>query len=88
MQLELPWLSDLDGCMHIYPQELPIVSKLDPAIYGPPESAITTQLIAKELNGISVEEVNRVRLTISDSTVKLDEILSPVLWLSVFCIYI
>ncbi|KAI3467678.1 hypothetical protein Pfo_024341 [Paulownia fortunei] len=37
-------------------KELPIVSKLDPAIYGPPESAITKELIAKELNGINVEE--------------------------------
>ncbi|KAK6160379.1 hypothetical protein DH2020_003760 [Rehmannia glutinosa] len=37
-------------------KELPIVSKLDPAIYGPPESAITRDLIARELRGISVEE--------------------------------
>ncbi|KAL9151695.1 hypothetical protein ABFS82_11G068700 [Erythranthe guttata] len=37
-------------------KELPIVSELDPAIYGPPESAITRELLAKELNGINVEE--------------------------------
>ncbi|XP_051122412.1 lipoxygenase 6, chloroplastic [Andrographis paniculata] len=37
-------------------KEFPITSKLDPAIYGPPESAITKELIAKELNGISVDE--------------------------------
>ncbi|KAH6823178.1 PLAT/LH2 domain-containing lipoxygenase family protein [Perilla frutescens var. hirtella] len=37
-------------------KELPIVSKLDPAIYGPPESAITREIIARELNGMSIEE--------------------------------
>ncbi|KAG6426736.1 hypothetical protein SASPL_110966 [Salvia splendens] len=37
-------------------KELPISSKLDPETYGPPESAITRELIARELNGISVEE--------------------------------
>lgn len=38
-------------------QEIPILSKLDPAVYGPPESAITRGLIEKELNGMTVEEV-------------------------------
>lgn len=38
-------------------QELPILSKLDPAVYGPPESAITKELIEEELNGMSVEKV-------------------------------
>lgn len=38
-------------------QEFPIISKLDPAVYGPPESAITKELIEQELNGISVEKV-------------------------------
>ncbi|XP_057776930.1 lipoxygenase 6, chloroplastic [Salvia miltiorrhiza] len=37
-------------------KELPVTSKLDPAIYGPPESAITREIIARELNGLSVEE--------------------------------
>ncbi|WOL19484.1 putative lipoxygenase 8, chloroplastic [Canna indica] len=31
--------------------EFPIVSKLDPQIYGPPESAITAQLIEEEIKG-------------------------------------
>lgn len=38
-------------------QELPILSKLDPAVYGPPDSAITRELIEQELGGMSVEEV-------------------------------
>lgn len=39
-------------------QEWPLKSTLDPEIYGPPESAITTELIEKEIGGmISVEEV-------------------------------
>ncbi|KAK4429705.1 Lipoxygenase 6, chloroplastic [Sesamum alatum] len=37
-------------------KELPIVSKLDPEVYGPPESAITREIIARELQGINVEE--------------------------------
>lgn len=33
-------------------------SKLDPAVYGPPESAITKELIETEIGGImTVEEV-------------------------------
>ncbi|KAM7280444.1 hypothetical protein ACFE04_007578 [Oxalis oulophora] len=37
--------------------ELPLVSTLDPKIYGPPESAITTEIIQKEIGGImSVDE--------------------------------
>ncbi|KAL8520171.1 hypothetical protein ACS0TY_010914 [Phlomoides rotata] len=48
-------------------KELPITSKLDPAIYGPPESAITRELIAKELNGVSVEEaIKQKKLFILD----------------------
>lgn len=38
-------------------QEFPILSKLDPAVYGPPESAITKECIEKELGGMNVEEV-------------------------------
>ncbi|KAM7280279.1 hypothetical protein ACFE04_007413 [Oxalis oulophora] len=37
--------------------EWPLVSTLDPKIYGPPESAITTEIIQKEIGGImSVDE--------------------------------
>ncbi|PON52462.1 Lipoxygenase [Parasponia andersonii] len=38
-------------------REFPILSKLDPALYGPPESAITKELIEQELGGMSVEKV-------------------------------
>jgi len=38
-------------------QEFPIRSKLDPTIYGPPESAITKELLEQELGGISLEKV-------------------------------
>ncbi|KAM7487171.1 hypothetical protein LguiB_024655 [Lonicera macranthoides] len=34
----------------------PIISKLDPKVYGPPESAITKELLEEELNGMSIEE--------------------------------
>lgn len=45
----------------------PIVSKLDPAVYGPPESAITKELIQQELSGITVEEaIEDKRLFILD----------------------
>ncbi|RWR72052.1 lipoxygenase 6, chloroplastic [Cinnamomum micranthum f. kanehirae] len=37
-------------------REFPILSKLDPAVYGPPESAITKECIEKELGGMTVEE--------------------------------
>ncbi|KAG9139567.1 hypothetical protein Leryth_016333 [Lithospermum erythrorhizon] len=37
-------------------KEFPIVSKLDPAEYGPPESAITKELIELELNGMKFEQ--------------------------------
>ncbi|KAK6252356.1 hypothetical protein QUC31_014076 [Theobroma cacao] len=38
-------------------KEFPILSKLDPAIYGPPESTITKELIEQELHGMSVDKV-------------------------------
>lgn len=39
-------------------QEFPFVSKLDPEVYGPPESAITKEVIECELGGrLTVEEV-------------------------------
>ncbi|CAL8993828.1 unnamed protein product [Prunus brigantina] len=48
-------------------KEFPIISKLDPAVYGPPESAITKELIEQELNGISVEKaIEDKRLFILD----------------------
>lgn len=33
-------------------QQLPLKSTLDPEIYGPPESAITTELIEQEIGGL------------------------------------
>ncbi|XP_047318987.1 lipoxygenase 6, chloroplastic [Impatiens glandulifera] len=48
-------------------REFPIVSKLDPAIYGPPESAITKGMIVEELHGMSFEEaMENKRLFILD----------------------
>lgn len=41
-------------------QEFPILSKLDPEIYGSPESAITKECLEHELNGMSLEEVKAV----------------------------
>ncbi|KAL9261233.1 Lipoxygenase 6, chloroplastic-like protein [Drosera capensis] len=38
-------------------KDFPILSKLDPAVYGPPESAITKEIIEDELPGISVKQV-------------------------------
>lgn len=37
-------------------KDFPILSKLDPTIYGPAESAITKELLEQEMNGMSVEE--------------------------------
>ncbi|KAJ3671460.1 hypothetical protein LUZ60_007539 [Juncus effusus] len=36
--------------------EFPIKSNLDPSVYGPPESALTKEILEQELNGMSVEE--------------------------------
>ncbi|EEF47517.1 lipoxygenase 6, chloroplastic [Ricinus communis] len=48
-------------------KEFPILSKLDPAVYGPPESALTKDLIERELNGMSVEKaIEEKRLFILD----------------------
>lgn len=48
-------------------KEFPITSKLDPAVFGPPESAITKELIEQELNGMSVEKaIEEKRLFILD----------------------
>ncbi|KAL9678067.1 hypothetical protein QQ045_015906 [Rhodiola kirilowii] len=37
-------------------KEFPIVSKLDPEVYGPPESALTKELIEEELRGMTVDQ--------------------------------
>ncbi|GKV43462.1 hypothetical protein SLEP1_g50752 [Rubroshorea leprosula] len=48
-------------------KEFPIVSKLDPGIYGPPESAITKELIQQELPEMSVERaIEEMRLFMLD----------------------
>ncbi|KAJ6801839.1 lipoxygenase 6, chloroplastic [Iris pallida] len=48
-------------------REFPILSKLDPAVYGPPESAITKECLEQELNGMSLEEaIENHRLFIVD----------------------
>lgn len=48
--------------------EFPIVSKLDPEVYGPPESALTKELLEKMMNGLmTVEEaLAKKRLFILD----------------------
>ena len=41
-------------------QEWPLKSKLDPKIYGPPESAITTEIIEQEIKGfMTIQEVKQ-----------------------------
>ncbi|KAL2510330.1 Lipoxygenase 6 [Forsythia ovata] len=48
-------------------EELPILSTLDPAIYGPPESAITREILEKELHRTTVEQaIKEKRLFILD----------------------
>ncbi|CAA6661597.1 unnamed protein product [Spirodela intermedia] len=49
-------------------KEFPFVSKLDPQIYGPPESAITKEIIEREIKGImTVEEaIEKKKLFIID----------------------
>ncbi|XP_068332822.1 lipoxygenase 6, chloroplastic-like [Pyrus communis] len=48
-------------------KEFPILSKLDPAVYGPPESAITKELLEQEINGMSVDKaIEEKRLFILD----------------------
>ncbi|XP_010928833.1 linoleate 13S-lipoxygenase 2-1, chloroplastic [Elaeis guineensis] len=48
--------------------ELPIVSKLDPDVYGPPESAITEELIEREIKGVMtvLEALQQKRLFMLD----------------------
>ncbi|KAL2903617.1 Lipoxygenase 6 chloroplastic [Bienertia sinuspersici] len=48
-------------------KEFPLSSKLDPAVYGTPESALTKEVLEKELGGMSVEEaIENKRLYIID----------------------
>lgn len=47
-----------------FPQTFPPASKLDPAVYGPPESAIREEDIAGHLDGMTVQQV-----LISDSPI-------------------
>ena len=51
-------------------QEWPLKSKLDPKIYGPQESAITTELIEREIKGVmTVEEVANSILLINNCNI-------------------
>lgn len=61
-------LAGLNPCSIRLITEWPLKSTLDPEIYGPPESAITTELIQKEIGGmISVEEaIKQKKLFILD----------------------
>lgn len=58
MNFPFPTFRALKGLVCFY-QEFPLLSKLDPAVYGPPESALTKDLIEQELqqHGMSVDEV-------------------------------
>ncbi|KAK7319063.1 hypothetical protein RJT34_03775 [Clitoria ternatea] len=48
-------------------KEFPIVSKLDPDVYGPSESALTKELLEQELGGMSLEKaIEEKRLFILD----------------------
>ena len=47
-------------------QEWPLKSGLDPDVYGPPESAITTELVEREIKGfMTVDEVRTFPLSVS-----------------------
>ena len=44
-------------------QDWPMKSKLDPKIYGPPETLITTEIVEREIRGIMiVNEVTYVHI--------------------------
>lgn len=46
-------------------QEWPLKSKLDPAIYGPPESKITDEIVEQQIKGfMTLDEVSPWRLFI------------------------
>ncbi|XP_040991053.1 linoleate 13S-lipoxygenase 2-1, chloroplastic-like isoform X3 [Juglans microcarpa x Juglans regia] len=61
-------LAGLNPCSIRLVTEWPLKSKLDPKIYGPQESAITTELIEREIKGFcSVKEaINQKKLYILD----------------------
>ncbi|KAJ7980724.1 Lipoxygenase [Quillaja saponaria] len=61
-------LAGLNPCSIKLVTEWPLKSKLDPSIYGPPESAITTEMIEQEIRGfITVEEaIKQKKLFILD----------------------
>ncbi|XP_078154302.1 linoleate 13S-lipoxygenase 2-1, chloroplastic-like [Carex rostrata] len=61
-------LAGLNPCSIKLLTELPIVSKLDPAIYGPPESLITPELIEREIKGVMTaqEAIKQKKLFILD----------------------
>ena len=47
-------------------QEWPLKSGLAPDVYGPPESAITTELVEREIKGfMTVDEVRTFPLSLS-----------------------
>jgi hypothetical protein len=48
----------------IWKQIFPPVSKMDPAIYGPPESSITEAHITGQLNGLTIQQVTSVWWTL------------------------
>ncbi|CAL9778770.1 unnamed protein product [Musa acuminata subsp. burmannicoides] len=49
-------------------KEFPLVSKLDPEVYGPPESAMTEEMIEEEINGVMTvhEAIENKRLFMLD----------------------
>ena len=61
-------LAGLHPCKLELVTEWPLKSSLDPAVYGPAESAITTEMVEKEIKGfMTVEEaVNQKKLFILD----------------------
>ncbi|KAE8039377.1 hypothetical protein FH972_011795 [Carpinus fangiana] len=61
-------LAGLNPCSIQLVTEWPLKSKLDPKIYGPPESAITTEMIERDIGGYMTvnEAINQKKLFILD----------------------
>ncbi|XP_020541448.1 lipoxygenase 2, chloroplastic isoform X2 [Jatropha curcas] len=61
-------IAGLNPCSIQLIEEWPLKSKLDPEIYGPPESAITTEIIEAEIGGIVqvCEAIEQKKLFILD----------------------
>lgn len=57
-------------------QVFPPVSKLDPEIYGPQESALKEEHILGHLNGMTVQEVNTIGFHSYTNKTKYFEIIS------------